>query len=616
MSERVQIPMKTVTAQERSLKPATSATLLRRCACGSTGGGGGECADCRKKKLQRSAAGNAPEFAPSIVHEVLGSPGQSLDSASRNFFESRFGHDFSRVRIHADERASESAQSVNALAYTVGPHIAFASGLYQPRTASGQRLLAHELTHVVQQDKEASPAGPIQIGPEDDEFERQADQSSVLLPQRQGAEPAHAPGAAAISLQRACGPQKIGSPGACTTSSTDPGGKHYRFRVNCDEFLEDEEEQQLRTFAAALPNDSIVNIHGFASIEGDPEFNLNLSCARAIKAQSIIQEILNTAGRKATFKLFQHGGTAGDRADRRSVAVEASGAPKPYRPKPEPEPTPGPCGPGTDDPFCFHLPGETEPCKPYLSADHALSVWASLESQIPLGAAAATRCPAIKPVWDEYFAAKGTPFPPFDNPSSCVVQAAKKDPDASQTTERAVKGLLQDIVDYLPNTLRQAPPASSPLLFMPVTLRMQLAEAIEFRSKIDLHPMIIYNDPFNAAANIAGAVGPNEPGEDRLMGGPVVIEISDLNPNAMSGEVRWLPHVHVDDVVRFCPAGNLGNWWQRKYTLPLSKLEATGLVKPVPIKIDYDLDLQQMSFRNVAPLTGPESPSAAEGSES
>jgi hypothetical protein len=193
-----------------------------------------------------------------------------------------------------------------------------------------------------------------------------------------------------------------------------------------------------------------------------------------------------------------------------------------------------------------------------------------------------------------------------------VVQAAKTDPEASQTAERAVRGLLQDIVDYLPNTLREAPPANSPLLFMPVTLRKLLAEAIEFRSRIDLHPMIIYNDPLNAAANIAGAVGPNEPGEDRLMGGPVVIEIRDLKPNSMSGEIRWLPHVHVDDVVRFCPAGNLGNWWQRAYTVPLSKLEATGLVKAVPITIDYDLDLQQTSFTDVAPVTGPETPSAAQ----
>ena len=71
------------------------------------------------------------------------------------FFEPRFGFDFSRVRIHADSRAAESARTVNALAYTVGNDIVFAAGQYAPRAAPGQRLLAHELAHVAQQ-----PLGP------------------------------------------------------------------------------------------------------------------------------------------------------------------------------------------------------------------------------------------------------------------------------------------------------------------------------------------------------------------------------------------------------------------------------------------------------------------------
>jgi len=74
-----------------------------------------------------------------------------LDADARLFFESRFRFDFSRVRIHTDARASESACAVNALAYTVGNDIVFATGQYAPRAASGQRLLAHELVHVTQQ---------------------------------------------------------------------------------------------------------------------------------------------------------------------------------------------------------------------------------------------------------------------------------------------------------------------------------------------------------------------------------------------------------------------------------------------------------------------------------
>jgi len=89
--------------------------------------------------------------APSIVDEVLSSPGQPLDTAARNFMELRFGHDFSGVRIHTDTKAAKATQAINALAFTVGRDVAFGAGQYVPGTTTGQRLLAHELTHVIQQ---------------------------------------------------------------------------------------------------------------------------------------------------------------------------------------------------------------------------------------------------------------------------------------------------------------------------------------------------------------------------------------------------------------------------------------------------------------------------------
>lgn len=88
---------------------------------------------------------------PSIGQDVLSSQGQPLDAATRAFFEPRFGHDFSNVRVHADNRATESAQSINARAYTLEHNVVFGAGQYEPGTTAGQRLLAHELTHVVQQ---------------------------------------------------------------------------------------------------------------------------------------------------------------------------------------------------------------------------------------------------------------------------------------------------------------------------------------------------------------------------------------------------------------------------------------------------------------------------------
>jgi hypothetical protein len=87
---------------------------------------------------------------PAIVRDVVISPGQQLDSASRAFMEHRFGHDFREVRIHADAQAAESAAACGARAYTVGNHIAFGSEGYHPSESAGRRLLAHELAHVVQ----------------------------------------------------------------------------------------------------------------------------------------------------------------------------------------------------------------------------------------------------------------------------------------------------------------------------------------------------------------------------------------------------------------------------------------------------------------------------------
>ena len=90
---------------------------------------------------------------PPIVQEVLRSSGQLLDTQTRSFVESNFDHDFSDVRVHNDDKAAISPKAVNAHAYTVGHDIVFAEGEYAPTTTAGRRLLAHELTHVVQQNQ-------------------------------------------------------------------------------------------------------------------------------------------------------------------------------------------------------------------------------------------------------------------------------------------------------------------------------------------------------------------------------------------------------------------------------------------------------------------------------
>src|SRR2546423_1676771 len=117
MNERVRIARKSKTA---ALPAAIeSGTLQRKCACGQHAGDDDEeCAECREKRegmVQRAAVDSAAVNAvPSIVDDVLKTVGEPLDEGTRAFMEPRFGHDFSKVKVHTDERAVESAQAVNA----------------------------------------------------------------------------------------------------------------------------------------------------------------------------------------------------------------------------------------------------------------------------------------------------------------------------------------------------------------------------------------------------------------------------------------------------------------------------------------------------------------------
>ena len=142
---------------------------------------GGGCPKCQTKQpgkvnelLQtnrvqaREAEGIA---APPLGHRVRPSSGQPLDSATRNFFESRFGQDFAHVRVHTDSKAVESASQLGARAYTVGGDIVFGEGMYRPETHGGQRLLTHELAHVVQQRIVQTPTGEMSASRDTDELQ-------------------------------------------------------------------------------------------------------------------------------------------------------------------------------------------------------------------------------------------------------------------------------------------------------------------------------------------------------------------------------------------------------------------------------------------------------------
>jgi hypothetical protein len=186
-----------VSANSAPTTSADASRLQRKCDCGGT------CDDCKTKdkqkehaKVQMMAAGPSVTGgfeAPPIVHEVLRSSGHPLDAATRAFMEPRFGHDFSHVRIHTDAKATESARAVQAKAYTVGSNVVFGAGQFNSGTRTGQQLLGHELTHVVQQANsgglQVSQSAPLMVNMPLDNAEREAERvaksissSSVLEP--------------------------------------------------------------------------------------------------------------------------------------------------------------------------------------------------------------------------------------------------------------------------------------------------------------------------------------------------------------------------------------------------------------------------------------------------
>ncbi len=163
-----------------SRQPATSGVLQRQCDCGTHVPGGGSCSACARKRLQRKPNGQVGGVdVPPSVHAVLGSAGHALDAQTRATLEPRLRSDFSAVRVHTDAAAAASARAVGALAYTVGRQIVFGAGRYDPGSKAGQRLLAHELAHTVQQDAHGAAVSPrLEIGATDSAAELEADRAA------------------------------------------------------------------------------------------------------------------------------------------------------------------------------------------------------------------------------------------------------------------------------------------------------------------------------------------------------------------------------------------------------------------------------------------------------
>jgi outer membrane protein OmpA-like peptidoglycan-associated protein len=308
------------------------------------------------------------------------SSGLSLEGGTKEIMESRFGYDFSSVRIHLDERAASSARTLNALAYTIGHDIVFAKGRYQPATSDGKRLLAHELTHVIQQraansiqsirkpvqqlQNEASSTNTASVEAHEvvagsESVHRHSDQ---LMIQRE-ADISEAPSGLDCVLVSGAGPASgidLLFPISASTITTAQ-------RATIESFA--------RSWLAGTSRDDVI-IDGYASTDGPQALNWRLSCDRANAIKSELISFGIPAGKITTFANGESTAfSSSSLSPNRRAVISTLSRPTPLPPTPTPAPTPptpapspgitfipctapfligsrGACGTGAD--FAFH----------------------------------------------------------------------------------------------------------------------------------------------------------------------------------------------------------------------------------------------------------------------
>ncbi len=298
------------------LTPLQSWHLKHKCPDRAVGNNEGELNKAQNSflNLQCGAANDVEQpDVPPIVHDVLRSPGQPLDAATRAFFEPRFGMDFSAVRMHTDAKAAESAQAVNALAYTVGHEVVFGAGQYAPQSAEGRRLIAHELTHTIQHGETSGGVqrSALSIQANDDSLEHEAEaQAERVLEGRAGSPVRMQPHAGFARLERQAVSDQTPPDLPCTFEAEFPdlSGTDVVFGLNSSG-LTAKQKGEVKAFAEAWMADGAnddIRVDGFASVDGPADFNLRLSCKRA---ESVKKELIHQNVPEARVSLIAHGPT-------------------------------------------------------------------------------------------------------------------------------------------------------------------------------------------------------------------------------------------------------------------------------------------------------------------
>jgi hypothetical protein len=200
-------------------KGGNSAVRIQRAcsSCGARSSSGGECEDCKKKeRLQRKSASGRSTLPTYSADSRLTSGGAPLPDALRGTLEPLYAADFSQVRVHDSSDSHQAARDVDAHAFTVGSHVHFARGQFRPQSPGGMHLLAHELTHTIQQGgATVSSNDSLEVDSPDSSHEREADSVADRVTRELGSGAAGPAGTPAPSpVQNAARPAVSRSPRA------------------------------------------------------------------------------------------------------------------------------------------------------------------------------------------------------------------------------------------------------------------------------------------------------------------------------------------------------------------------------------------------------------------
>jgi outer membrane protein OmpA-like peptidoglycan-associated protein len=274
----------------------------------------------------RYGLGHGPAAVPAVVPEVLSTPGSPLADNFRQRFDSLFAHDFSHIRVHTGTRAADAAVAVNARAFTVGSHLVFGAGEYAPGNRSGASLVAHELTHVLQQEKSIGGQNQgLRLDDPQGQLEQEAKRAETthsedrleLIPSARD-RPGKLPRSQSVTqgqLMRTplptAGSQPIAkpsaAPGAPVCMAGSPAavaGKSLLFKFDSVDLLAGQGALVSSLVTEGMLSQDI-EVHGYASTEGSAGYNTDLSCRRALS----IKDLLTSNLVNAPIKVVSHGET-------------------------------------------------------------------------------------------------------------------------------------------------------------------------------------------------------------------------------------------------------------------------------------------------------------------